>query len=230
MSDPIFYIVELELPESDLEGFQRWYAAVHTPHLYEAGFTLCTSYRAIAGAMSVVDIYQAPGWDIFESAPFENYRRVAAADPHCPSYIGKNDNTRTPYHYVQWSEPPDAGIARPLVTDWITVWRFPAEQSTFDKIGSWLRDGGEAHLRERGAAHIRLLRKGREAPTGASIRPEGAIIVQWPKQPSPDAYDPSTLPPWLASEAAKSVSFTGYRLYPWADDPAVKENFWTGRP
>ena len=229
MSDPIFYIVELELPDSDLDSFLRWYAAVHTPHLYEAGFTLCTSYRAISGAMSLVDIYQAPSWDIFESAAFERYRQVAADDPHRPPYIGKNPNTRTPYHHVQWSRSPDPDIARPLVTDWITVWRFPADEATFTKVTDWLRDEGEADLRNRGAQHMRVLRKGKEAPTGTSIRPEAAIVLQWKSQPSAQAIDTTTLPAWLSEAIGKSESFTGYRLYPWADDPTIKANYWTGR-
>jgi hypothetical protein len=229
MSDPIFYIVELELPDSDLDSFLKWYSAVHTPHLYEAGFTVCTSYRAIAGAMSLVDIYQAPSWDIFESAAFERYRQIAASDPHRPHYIGKNTNTRTPYHHVQWSHPPDPDITRPLVTDWITIWRFPADALTLDKVAAWLRDEGGAALRDRGAQYIRLLRKGKEAPTGRSIRPEAAIVLQWKSQPPMQAVDTATLPAWFSDAINQSETFTGYRLYPWADDPAVKANYWTGR-
>lgn len=222
MSDPIFYIVELDLPDQDLRGFLDWYASVHAPHLYEAGFTLCTSYRALSGAMSLVDIYQAPDWGIFESGPFEDYRKVAAADPYRPAYIGRNRNTRTPYHHVPWSQPGDPDIGRPLVADWLTIWRFAADDALLARVGDWLSGAGAARLSESGADHIRLLRKGREAPTGPSIRPAAAIVVQWQGRPAAGAVDTDGLPDWLAAPIAGSDPFTGYRLYPWANDPAAR--------
>lgn len=222
MSDPIFYIVELELPDRDLRGFLDWYASVHAPHLYEAGFTLCTSYRALSGGMSVVDIYQAPDWSIFESDAFERYRTIAADDPHRPAYIGRNRNTRTPYHHVPWSKPDDPDIARPLVADWLTLWRFPADEALLARTADWLSASGAARLAEGGAERIRLLSRGREAPTGSSIRPGGALVVQWTGQPSASATDPDGLPGWLAAPIAGTEPFTGCRLYPWPNDPAAR--------
>ena len=56
--DPLIYVVEIDLPPEDgpraLATFSRWYANVHAPHLYEAGFTTCTSYRAVRGGMGIV--------------------------------------------------------------------------------------------------------------------------------------------------------------------------------
>ena len=63
--DPLIYVVEIDLPPEDgpraLATFSRWYANVHAPHLYEAGLTTCTSYRAVRGGMGIVDIYQEIG-------------------------------------------------------------------------------------------------------------------------------------------------------------------------
>lgn len=229
MKKPIFYIVELDLPKEDFEKhlryFYEWYAHVHTPHLYEAGFTVCTSYRGIAGAMQFVDIYQADDWDIFTSDRFANYRKVAAADPHLPSFMGKTANTRTPYHHVGWRDETIEEMAKPLVADWVTVWRFAADDAGFADVGAWMAREGEAYLKSRGADVIRLLRKTREAPTGTSIRPDSAIVLQWKTQPSAAALDLSALPTELVAAISAVPGFTGYRMFPWADEPSIKAQF-----
>lgn len=231
MKNPIFYIVELDLPETDTDAhlryFYEWYAHVHTPHLYEAGFTVCTSYRGIAGAMQFVDVYQADDWDIFTSASFANYRKVAAADPHLPSFMGKTANTRTPYHHVAWRDEAIEEMAKPLASDWITVWRFAADEADFADVGGWLAREGEARLKSLGADTIRLLRKTREAPTGTSSRPDSAIVLQWKSQPSDYALSLTALPAKLSEAVAAVPGFTGYRMFPWADAPEIRAQFTT---
>ncbi len=209
MTDPILYVVEIDLPPEDgakaLATFSRWYAHVHAPHLYEAGFTTCTSYRAVRGGMGIVDIYQAPNWAIFESGRFARYREVAARDPHLPPFMAGIANRRTPYVAVDGTAADP-----PLAADWVALWRFAADDALMAETGHWLATSGLA---------ARLLKRTREAPTGGSDRPNAALLVE--SRTVPAAGLPEGAPAGLVAAVAAAEPFAGYRLYPWPDDAAL---------
>src|SRR5690242_4972842 len=95
MSDPIFYVAELELPEAALPAFSAWYASRHAPDLFALGFRSCTSYRAVEGGLGVVDLYEADAWDIVAS---EGYRRMKQRDRHAAAALAaRTDFTHTIY-------------------------------------------------------------------------------------------------------------------------------------
>ncbi len=219
MSDPLFYVVEIDLPSGqagrDLATFRDWYANVHAPHLYEAGFTTCTSYRGVSGAMQIVDIYQAPDWSIFESERFARYRRVAAADPHLPPFMTGIPNIRTPYVAAT---PASDAARQPLATDWITLWRLDADATVTARITDWLAEEGEAVLRSKGIDRIRTLQRTRPAPTGTSDRPAVALVLESANRPADDIIDAAGAPDFLRGALGKGPHFCGYRLYPWPDD------------
>lgn len=221
MSEPLFYVVEIDLPADDPAGnlaiFRAWYANVHAPHLYEAGFTTCTSYRGISGAMQIVDIYQAPDWSIFESERFARYRRVAAADPHLPSFMPAIPNIRTPYVPAAHGEAE----AAPLAADWVTIWRLDADAALTARLADWLAAEGEALLRARGIDRIRVLKRTRPAPTGTSDRPGAALVLESVRRPPGDIVDAGAAPAFLGAALGTGPHFCGYRLYPWPDDAGL---------
>jgi hypothetical protein len=208
--DPLVYVVEIDLPQGGLATFRDWYAHVHAPHLYEAGFTTCTSYRAVRGRMDIVDVYQAPGWSIFESAAFARYRRIAAADPHLPPFMAGIANIRTPY-----IARPETGTAagEPLAADWLAILRFDADDGALAAVTAWLGAGGAADLSARGVVRTRLLGRTRPAPTGTSDRPAAALMMESTRDPG--VALPAGAPAVLT--AAAGPHFTGHRLYPWPD-------------
>jgi hypothetical protein len=226
MAEPIFYIVEIDLPAQDraaaYEAFAAWYAGVHAPHLYEAGFTCCTSYRAMQGRMEIVDIYQADDWSIFASPRFARYREVAARDPHLPPFMRTIANTRTPYRYLPWRGQAPDDLARPLAADWVAVWRLRADAALLSRVAAWLAREGEAALAAQGVDGIRLLTRTREAPTGTSNRPDGAIALEWRSPPAAHMLAGNWLPDWLAVALDEGAAFAGSRLYPWADHPEAR--------
>ena len=221
MSEPLFYVVEIDLPADDPAGnlaiFRAWYANVHAPHLYEAGFTTCTSYRGISGAMQIVDIYQAPDWSIFESERFARYRRVAAADPHLPSFMPAIPNIRTPYVPAALGKVAEA----PLAADWVTIWRLDADAALTARLADWLAAEGDAALRSRGIDRIRVLKRTRPAPTGTSDRPAVALVLESARRPPGDIVDAGAAPDFLRGALGDRPHFSGYRLYPWPDDAGL---------
>jgi hypothetical protein len=219
MSEAIFYVVEIELAPADLPDFVDWYAAVHAPHLFNAGFRNCTSYLGVSGSMSVVDIYQADGWGMFEATAFQRYREVAARDRFRPKSLAGIRNTRSVYHHLEPTPLPSHDPAAPLDTDWISILRFDGDAAIEARIAAWLREGGASAV---GVQQARFLRRGRDAPTGRSDRPHLALVMEWRERPPAMGVLMARLPDWLAALLKAQDHFTGWRLYPWADDPTLR--------
>ncbi len=220
MAEDIFYVVELALPDVHLAAFAEWYAGVHAPHLFQAGFTNCTSYMAVSGGLSVVDVYQAPDWSMFTAPAFERYRGIAAADPYRPLVLAEVTNPRTVYLHHAASSLPLGATQAPMDADWLMIWRLAGDAATEARIAAWLAAEGQAALRGLGVQGIRLLHRGRDAPTGTSFRPPLALVTEWPARP-PEAKALALLPAWLRDAMAQE-GFAGLRIYPWPLDRAAK--------
>ena len=216
MAESIFYVVEVALPEHELPEFAAWYAAVHAPHLFQAGFTNCTSYLAVSGGLSVVDIYQAADWSMFEAPAFARYRGLVSEEPYRPAALAGIANMRTVYHHHAATPLPPLDPAAPMDADWVRIWRLPGDTALEDRIAAWLAEDGAAAL---GATRVRLLHRGPDAPTGASARPSLALVTEWAARP-PAGEAP--LPEWLREHVDPAQGFTGCRLYPWANDRALQ--------
>lgn len=219
MTESIFYVVEVALPDRDLAEFVPWYAAVHAPHLFQAGFNNCTSYLAVSGGMSVVDIYQAHDWSMFEAPAFERYRGLVFAEPYRPRALAEIANTRTVYHHHAIAPLPSRDPDAPLDADWVCIWRLACDAVMEDRIADWLVAEGASAL---GAVQVRLLHKGTDAPTGASSRPAVALITEWASQPPAEEALLAALPNWLRPMVDSTQGFVGFRLYPWANNPALQ--------
>ncbi|WP_426955070.1 hypothetical protein [Muricoccus radiodurans] len=218
MGEPIFYVVEIDPPAEALPDFAAWYAFAHAPHLFNGGFTNCTSYVGVSGTMAVVDIYQSDDWSMFQRPAFQRYIPIAVADPFRPDAIRGRRNSRTVYHHHPDTPLPLRDAALPLDTDWIMIWRMEGDAALEARIADWLRDGGAERLTGLGARGIRLLHRGPDAPTGPSIRPALAVVTEWAAQP---AY-PAGLPDWLSALIDPAQGFIGWRLYPWAMDTRLR--------
>ncbi|RKK05548.1 hypothetical protein EBE87_14795 [Pseudoroseomonas wenyumeiae] len=219
MAESIFYVVEVSLPDKDLPEFAEWYATVHAPHLFQAGFNNCTSYLAVSGGMSVVDIYQADDWSMFEAPAFERYRGIVFTEPYRPKVLAEVENTRTVYVHHARTPLPSRAPDAPLDADWITIWRFAGDEGSEARLAAWLEESGAAAL---GAAQVRLLHRGKDAPTGTSFRPPLALVLEWPDRPPEEQALLNALPDWLRADIDTAQGFTGCRLYPWANNPALK--------
>jgi hypothetical protein len=216
-AEPIFYVVEIDPPDAALPDFAAWYAFAHAPHLFNGGFSNCTSYVGISGTMRVVDIYQAADWAMFEAPAFQRYRGIAAADPQRPAAIKGLRNSRTVYHHHPATPLPSRDAAAPLDADWIMIWRLAGDAALEARIAAWLEAEGDTL----GARQVRLLHRGRDAPTGPSIRPSFAIVTEWAQRPD-EADALRRLPAWLSALLDPAESFVGWRLYPWALDPTLR--------
>jgi hypothetical protein len=219
VAESIFYVVEIALPDKDLPKFAEWYAAVHAPHLFQAGFTNCTSYLATSGGLSVVDIYQAADWSMFEAPAFARYRRIVFTEPYRPAVLAGIENTRTVYLHQASTPLPSRDPDAPLDADWVSIWRFGGDAGLEERVAAWLASGGAATL---GADQTRLLHRGQDAPTGTSIRPALALVLEWSRRPPEDAALLAVLPEWLRPFIDAAQGFAGRRLYPRANDQALQ--------
>jgi hypothetical protein len=213
MSGDIIYVAELAIAPVNLPDFYNWYAGRHAPDLYQLGFRTCTSYRAVAGGMDVIDVYEAAAWDIVTS---EAYREMKARDGHASvACAGRTDWTHTIYQY-------NAAVAadrHPLLNaDWITLARFGASPDVEDAVAGWLLEAGEVAYAALGARSVRLLHRGRDHPTLKSRRARCALLAEWSHEPPRAGHGSAALPKNLADALDLDQPFIGYRLYPWPDD------------
>jgi hypothetical protein len=223
MAQPIFYVVEVDVPEDELPGFSAWYASVHAPHLYQAGFTSCASYLAFEGGLKTVDVYQGPDWSLFETGAFARYREIAARDPYRPDFLSKLDAWRTVYVDIPCAAASLETGATLLDADGLSIWRFRGGDAEARRLASWVEEEGAAALIALGAKGLRLLRRGRDTPTGITLRPDLALVVEWPARPPAGVAGCVTLPAELAA-LMPDPPFTGGRLYPWAEDESLKRD------
>lgn len=222
MAEGIFYVVELALPAEHLPEFAAWYPTVHAPHLFQAGFTTCTSYLAVSGGLMLVDIYQAESWAMFQAPAFARYRVVASADLYRPRVLAEVTNPRTVYHHHSTGPLPSRDDRAPLDADWVLIWRFAGDVDIEDRVAAWLSTEGADALERLGAQGIRLLHRGRDTPTGTSFRPPLALLTEWSVRP-PEEAALAVLPIWLRDAALAKEGFAGMRLYPWPAAPATRD-------
>ena len=212
MNGPILYSAELELPDEDIPAFSSWYAGRHAPDLYQAGFTVCTCYRAIRGGMKLIDFYEAPGWTIFESP---DYRAIGPRDVYGPPLMAKRtDKAHTVYDYRASTSPADIA---PFNADWVAFARFAATPQAVAKLADALAGASGAALVAAGAKRVRLAERSRDHPRNPTHRPGCIVLAEWDREPA-EAAD---IARFVAAEIDTSGldSFVGYRLYPWPDVP-----------
>ncbi len=212
MTGPILYTAELELHDDDIPAFIDWYAGRHAPDLYQAGFTVCTCYRAVRGGMKLIDFYEAPDSSIFES-PL--YQQIGPKDVYGPPLMKKRlDKAHTVYQYRAGSTPADT---TPLGADWIGFARFAATPQAVARLAEALAGEAGAALTAAGARRVRLAERGPDHPRNPTHRPACIVLAEWDREPA-EAADIGS---FVATQIDTSGldSFVGYRLYPWPDVP-----------
>ena len=209
------YTSELDLPEEHIKPFFDWYAYRHAPDIYQIGFEVCTSYRAIEGDMAIFDLYEINTVDVFDTA---KYRAVSASDPYSGALLA-NRKAKAHSIYAQLYVAPEPEDTRPLLNcDWIRVDRFDAGEVTSDVLSDYL-DGGEAErILLAGAKRIRLAMRTKGGPKHVSHRPPYMLMSEWADKPAVSDIG-ARLANHLGNRISDQSTFVGYRLYPWADRP-----------
>jgi hypothetical protein len=209
------YTSELDLPEEHIKSFFDWYAYRHAPDIYQIGFEVCTSYRAIEGDMAIFDLYEINTVDVFDTA---KYRAVSANDPYSGRLLA-NRKAKAHSIYSQLYVAPEPEDMRPLLNcDWLRVDRFGAGEITSDMLSAYL-DGGEAErILLAGAKRIRLATRTKAGPKHVSHRPPYMLLSEWAEKPA-IADVGMRLATRFGSSISDQSAFVGYRLYPWADRP-----------
>lgn len=209
------YTSELDLPEEHIKPFFDWYAYRHAPDIYQIGFEVCTSYRAIEGDMAIFDLYEINTVDVFDTA---KYRAVSANDPYSGALLA-NRKAKAHSIYAQLYVAPEPEDTRPLLNcDWIRVDRFAAGEVTSDVLSDYL-DGGEAErILLAGAKRIRLAMRTKAGPKHVSHRPPYMVMSEWADRPAVSDIG-TRLESHFGNRISDQSTFVGYRLFPWADRP-----------
>ena len=170
------YASELDLPEAQIKPFFDWYAYRHAPDIYQIGFEVCTSYRAIEGDMSIFDLYEINTVDVFDTA---KYRAVSANDPYSGPLL-ENRKAKAHSIYAQLYVAPEPEDSRPLLNcDWIRVDRFDAPQTGTQALLDYLDAGEAERILLAGAKRVRLARRTKAGPKHVSHRPPYMVLSEW---------------------------------------------------
>jgi len=212
------YTSELDLAEEHIKPFFDWYAYRHAPDIYQIGFEVCTSYRAIEGDMAIFDLYEINTVDVFDTA---KYRAVSAKDPYSSALLA-NRKAKAHSIYSQLYVAPEPEDSRPLLNcDWLRVDRFDSGEITSDALSDYL-DGGEAErVLLAGAKRIRLARRTKAGPNHVSHRPPYMLMSEWTDKPAVADIGTRLAAKFRSNISDQSV-FVGYRVYPWPDRPDVR--------
>lgn len=209
------YTSELDLPDEHIKPFFDWYAYRHAPDIYQIGFKVCTSYRAVEGDMAIFDLYEINTVDVFDTA---KYRAVSANDPYSATLLS---HRRAKAHsvYAQLYVAPEPEDTRPLLDcDWIRVDRFNASDVNSEALLDYLDAGESERILLAGAKRVRLAMRTKAGPKHVSHRPPYIVLSEWTDKPAV-----SDIGDKLADHFGRGISdqstFVGYRLYPWADRP-----------
>lgn len=214
---PILYLVEVDIPETEMNVFVKWYAGVHAPHLFQAGFNNCVSYRAVSGGLGVVDLYEADQGSVFDGQRYKEYLEIANADPYRPGFTASVIATGTRAVYDRHFLP-----VRRVDRDWVLIFRFGGDAALAEKVIAWIEGAGRSGLASIGAQTVEYLDGGRDSPTGRTRRPSAALLLGFDERPADSVLTSSFLPPEL-KEATSHEHFLGYRLYPWPNSTALQD-------
>jgi len=210
----ILYTAELDLAEADVESFNRWYAGRHAADLYQAGFQVCTCYRAIEGDMNILDLYEAESWDIFTRP---EYRGMGARDPYGAELMTRRRNKAHTVYAQRLVRPIASGKGALLNADWVSLVRFNVSEPTESEVADFVATQEATHLLGLGAKRVRLAHRTTDHPTNPTFRPRCMLLVEWPERPSTQAAPARHLQERFQGALSQVDSFIGYRLYPWPD-------------
>jgi hypothetical protein len=211
------YTSELDIADEHLDAFVQWYAFRHAPDIYQIGFAVCTSYRSVAGDMTILDLYEIDSVDIFDTA---RYRAVAPADPYFNAVLShRTDKAHSVYSQVFIAPTPVDGRAL-LNADWISVERFDHDVDDEVALLHYLAEGESERILLAGAKRVRLARRTKAGPKHVSHRPRWMLLAEWAQPPAITDIG-ERLQARFGDALAQRSFFRGYRLYPWVDRPEL---------
>jgi hypothetical protein len=212
------YTSELDLAEEHIKPFFDWYAYRHAPDIYQIGFEVCTSYRAIEGDMAIFDLYEINTVDVFDTA---KYRAVSANDPYSDALLA-NRKAKAHSVYTQVYVAPEPEDLRPLLNcDWLRVDRFNTVNTSNEALADYLDAGEAERILLSGAKRLRLAARTKAGPKHVSDRPTFILLSEWTDKPA--ITDIGTmLAKRLRNDMSEQSVFVGYRVYPWPDRPELR--------
>lgn len=218
MSSNYLYTAENEYTPELLHEFGEWYAFRHAPDIFRVGFQSASSYRAVEGGLNVFGIYEIPSPDIFLTP---EYRALGKRDSHRDRIIVGKVSARAHTTYQQRALWPETGgpPAR-LDADWLSAIRYDAEPSLDEAAAGFFRPGHGGRLGGGSARQLRFGRRKGERPESVTDRPSCILVAEWSVRPEPGAVIWKAFLDALGDRVSNISFYTGYRVYPWRDDPA----------
>ena len=179
--DSRLFLIKLQLEKGFTREFVDWFAGVHAPSLLRAGFRTVNSFLSHGSDDCVFNIHEILGAEIFDT---EDYKREIASDEVFVNRIKKNIISRSNSIYRQIEVFKDgsaqdslSSIDSTLVSPVVSV--SATNLDDFNYFKNYLRLGGFSLP---GMYRVRFCQLEGQHPSGKSIEPEYAVIIEWSNQ------------------------------------------------
>lgn len=213
------YTAENEYAPEFLHEFGHWYANRHAPDVFRLGFQSAASYRAVEGGLNVFGIYEIPSPDIFLTP---DYKSIGGLDPHRAAVIEGRVSRRAYTLYEQRLLHPAGGggdVPR-LNADWLSVLRFAAQDAVDPEIARAVEAEGVLPA-SAGLMRVRFGRRKGERPDSVTDRPSCILVAEFASRPDEGAATWLPLTERFEGSFSNVMYYTGYRAYPWRNDPGL---------
>lgn len=181
--DSRLFLIKLQLEKGFTREFVDWFAGVHAPSLLRAGFRTVNSFLSHGSDDCVFNIHEILGAEIFDT---EDYKREIASDEVFVNRIKKNIISRSNSIYRQIEVFRDGvaqnslvSIESTLVSPVVSI--SAANLDDFNDFKKYLELAGFSLP---GMHRVRFCQLEGQHPTGKSIEPEYAVIIEWSNQHS----------------------------------------------
>jgi hypothetical protein len=215
---PILYTAELNLAEADRSAFYDWFASRHVPDLQAAGFGPCACYHSTEGGMDILDLYELQSAEVFKQP---RYLEMGARDSYGAAILSRRTDKSNTVYTQRMLGGARAASGQPIDADWVSLVRFDASPASAAAFEAVLKKE-EPRLSRLGAFSIRFAERELDHPTYSTHRPRFLALADWAKQPPVEASLTALLEGAGLADVTNIKPFTGYRVYPWPDDPSLR--------
>lgn len=177
----------MDVEDSYLDEFVKWYDTRHGPDLIAAGFHSCNAYHSVVGGPLICNVYEVPNLEIFSSDAYIDVRRQdhQLMDEVLHKISGHSNTTYEQTLTVGVSEAALQPADRPsrlgaVTSPVVSTLRVDIADGAEDRFLSWYRNS-EA-LRQQGGTGFIAGRVGRQHgkhPLFPSSQPDWIVLTEW---------------------------------------------------
>lgn len=184
---PLLYVVRMDVEQTYLPEFVRWYDTRHGPDLIESGFHSCNAYHSVEGGPFICNVYEVPDLAVFSSDEYQAVRKndrqlveevLHKISNHSNTVYAQREMAGVPASALQDGGRPsrNGAVSAPV----ISTLRLNIESAAEAQFLDWFRDVESVRLESvDGWLRARLAKQNGKHPLFPSSQPEWLVLFEW---------------------------------------------------